>query len=126
MTEKKLAHLVAPAPNNFYAPNGPSNKGFARKAAAYHAARAQGFYLATLEDTRMDLITNLCNEFHLASLYCELAIADGDDNIDDIGAKISTTLTSTPEDVGRQIWEILTWADIDPNSIAPFVAAEEG
>lgn len=128
MTDRKPAHEVVPAIDmyDYLTPNGPSADGYAAKAAAYHAARAQGFFRATLDgQINPGVISNLINEYHLAALYFGLATTDSND-IDTIGVRIAIGLQFDPEGIGESIWEILTWADIDPNCIAPFVAAEEG
>lgn len=120
MSKKKFAHEVVPAPemSDYCVPNASAD-GYAARAAAYHAARAQGFYLASLEGARMDVIANLCNEFHLASLYHALATTDIND-IDNVGVDIRLTLEFEPDQVGVQIWEILSWANVDPEAIAAY------
>ena len=122
MSEKKFAHEVVPAIDvRDYCMPDASTDGYAAKAATYHAARAQGFFRATLEGViNPEVISNLMNEYHLAALYFGLATTDSND-IDSIGVGIAERLQYDPEGVGEYIWEILTWADIDPETIAAYV-----
>lgn len=123
-TETRLAGDVVPDPIEArYGKGEAKSDGLAADMAAYHAARAQGFYLAaTNGDMSPHTVTSLLNEYHLSALYWHLACTD-EASGDSIAASIGLELRHQPEGIGSGIFDILEWANVDPESIRPFKVA---
>jgi hypothetical protein len=114
---RQLAGRVVPDPiEDMQEPS----EGIAAKLAAYHAARAQGFYLATMEHPGAitDFVSPLLYEATLAGIYFDLAETD-EPNPDRIAFENAASMRN-PEGIGPFIYQLLEWANVDPESIAPF------
>jgi hypothetical protein len=126
MTDPQFAHIVVPDPvthDHYVHTASARDAHLATELAKYHAARAQGFWLAVNGDQGMTPtgVTMCQYEYHLAALYFSLATTAGAiDHLDEIAATIGTTMRWAPQEIGPTIHGILEWAGIDPTSITAY------
>jgi hypothetical protein len=120
---RRLAHHVAPDPITVdhyyggYRTTGPRRGGIVSELAKYHAARAQGFWLAMQEDPSTQHIMLTLDAYHIAALY---HLMTGEPTNEQI-ARLNTSMRWEPEQLGPAIWELCQAYGVDPDSISPYM-----
>lgn len=125
--DRKWAHEIAPAPDghDYFDPNHPVDT-IVTDLARHHIARAYGFWLTAqdVNSPRMaDAMMAFLAEYRLASIWTRLACMDEHDP-EQIAVDLVTDLAS-PQVIGGEMREMLGWADIDPDSIRPFMSGSD-
>lgn len=113
----RLAHHVVTAPKP-----GPT---IVRDMAAYHAAKAQGFYLTAADPTNprhIEATQLMLAEYQLALIWHELLHVAQGVNAEGLAQAIVEDLAA-PERLPESIHDLCADADVNPNDIAPYMAS---
>lgn len=126
-TEKRYGHEVAPQPTK-------DTPEAAYAWARYHAARAQGFWLALTtyrrDDLGYDAVAEFLSAYQLTYAWTTLAGRIGDVGLetvsgctsgdgDEVGAELAEDLNH-PHVLGPMLWQIATGLGLDPDQIKAY------